>query len=174
MSISQNNSGNFSHRNYVLSSLMLVVGMDFIFWKGIWVSPVRVIGHSHSVHVTVAPVGISCKASHCYLQGSQLYMIDDSLLACVAPFSTMKTSQYWCKFQVFTTLILLCYMIQVCGIFSNRLILSSYGGLPRILALACDVWGSMELHWLSTPNKEAHSCPGIFTFVCTRDIVDLL
>lgn len=67
----------------------------------------KVVGYSHDVCITTVPVNMSCQDSHyCNSQGLKLGKTDDFfgvLVACIAPSSIIKASQWDEAFRSVTT-----------------------------------------------------------------------
>lgn len=118
----------------------------------------EVVSCTNNSSATVAPMDISFHTSHyCSSQGSQLgKTIGDfplSPAACIAPSSTMKTSQQEGSFLVSTYLISPCAMINMCGVLSNRVFPSSSGGQGRAMAIVCIIWGCVSRTCLTNNLK---------------------
>lgn len=90
----------------------------------------KVIGYSSDMHGAIAPVAILCRASlYCSCQGSAKVDSDFSPSAVwIAPSRIMKASQWVWIAKVSFSLISPCLMIQVCSVFSTRVLPSSSGG----------------------------------------------
>lgn len=65
-------------------------------------------------------------------------------VAVTAPSSSVKASQQGQRFLVSTTLIYPCIIIKICGVFSTRVLPLSSSCQPRVVAIACIVWGSVD------------------------------
>lgn len=119
----------------------------------------KVVGYAHSIYATIAPMSISYQASHyCSAQGSHLEMSGDYfylLVVCITPSNTVETSHWGWSFQVITSLFCTCFTIQVCLVFRNWDLLSSYEEEPKVLAY--NVWGLWGLHWPTTLKEMTHS-----------------
>lgn len=113
-----------------------MLGIGFILWKDLK-SNMKVVGYSNHVHTSFVPGAMSCQDS----QGSQLNRIFDYLSSQVGVHSTL---QYYESKPLDTRLpgcasfISPCSVTQLCSVFSNRILLSSSGGKPVALTMACD------------------------------------
>ena len=63
-------------------------------------------------------------------------------VACITPSDTMKGSQWEGDFHVSSGLISLCPADKAHCVFSNKILLLSYDGQPRAMAITCDILGA--------------------------------
>lgn len=69
----------------------------------------------------------------------RLLMMPSIQAACIAPSGTTKTFQQGRSLVVNVSLIPSCILTNVCIVFNNGVLSSSYGGLPRTMKMDCIV-----------------------------------
>ena len=88
-------------------------------------------------------LGIYCHACYCCVSWSSYLGKTVDLGACIAPSGATKASQQGRNFKINSSLISLDHESKMCGIFKNRVLLSSSGGQPRGMERTCIVlWSS--------------------------------
>lgn len=61
-------------------------------------------------------------------------------------------------------------MIQVCGVFSSRVLTLKFWRVTKSCGSACNVWGSMRPYWPISWREVTHSCSG-FLFTGSRYLI---
>lgn len=87
----------------------------------------------------------------------RLLMTPSIQAACIAPSGTTKTCQQGRSLLVNVSLIPSCTLTNVCIVFNNGVLSSSYGGLPRTMKMDCIVLESPIS--LCTQGEVFHSWP---------------
>lgn len=133
----------------VLGSIT-IPDVGFILWSRVWTSPGG--WFLSQCFCAIAPVAMSSQRNHYW--NSQCSQMQKTNFCLSPPGAHISLFQHYenqlarLKHPVRTRLISPCSVIKACDVFSNGVLLSSFGEKPRTLAIAYNEW----CLWLTTPK----------------------